>query len=311
MGRIYDDITQTIGQTPLIRLNRLTQSLDATVLVKCEFFNPLSSIKDRIGLAMIEQAEASGQLNGSSVLIEPTSGNTGIALAFVCAVKGYKLILTMPESMSEERRALLKGLGADIELTPAAAGMQGAVTRAYELANKIPGALVLQQFNNAAGPAAHENSTAVEIWNDCDGQLDAFVSGVGTGGTITGTGRALKTRNPSIHIVGVEPSTSQVINGRRPGPHNIQGIGAGFIPDNLDKSVLDEVIAITDEEAYETARKMAKLEGIPAGISSGATCCAALKLARRKDFAGKTIVAIVASAAERYLSTPLYRELIT
>ena len=310
MGRIYDNITQTVGQTPLIRLNRLGAENNATILVKCEFFNPLSSIKDRIGLAMVEAAEASGELEPGAVIIEPTSGNTGIALAFVCAVKGYELILTMPESMSAERRALLKGLGAKLELTPAGAGMRGAVNRAFELAKQLPKAVVLQQFNNPACPKAHEHTTALEIWEDCGGRIDVFVSGIGTGGTISGTGAALKRRYPGLRVVGVEPATSQVLQGRRPGPHNIQGIGAGFIPQNLDRNVLDEIVSVTDDEAYAVARQLAKLEGIPAGISSGATCAAALRIAARPEFAGKTIVTILASGAERYLSTPLYRDLL-
>jgi cysteine synthase A len=311
MGRIYEDITETIGQTPLIRLNRMTDGCLGTVLAKCEFFNPLSSIKDRIGLAMVESAEASGKLTSKTILIEPTSGNTGIALAFVCAVKGYRLILTMPESMSEERRALLRGLGAELELTPAASGMQGAVNRAFELAAQLPDAMVLQQFTNPACPKAHEHSTALEIWDDCGGTIHGFVAGVGTGGTITGTGRALKRRYPRLHITAVEPIGSQILSGRRAGPHNIQGIGAGFIPQNLDQSLLDEVIAVTDEQAYETARALAKREGIPAGISSGATCFAALQMARREAFRDKVIVVILASSSERYLSTPLYRDLVS
>jgi cysteine synthase len=310
MGRIYDDITQTIGRTPLVRLNRVTSGCQANVLAKLEFFNPLSSVKDRIGLAMVEQAEREGRIGPGAVLIEPTSGNTGIALAFVAAVKGYTLILTMPESMSIERRALLKGLGAELELTPAAQGMKGAVDRANALAKKIPGAVVLQQFANPANPNIHRSTTAVEIWDDTSGQVDAFVAGVGTGGTISGIGAALKERNPDLRVIAVEPSGSPVISGGRPGPHQIQGIGAGFVPTNLNREIIDEVIRIDDSQAYECARELARAEGIPAGISSGATCAAALQVAKRSEFAGKNIVVLVASAAERYLSTPLYRDLI-
>lgn len=310
MGRIYDDITQTIGQTPLVRLNRINEGCQATVLAKLEFFNPLSSVKDRIGLAMIEQAEKDGRLQPGSVLIEPTSGNTGIALAFVAAVKGYKLILTMPESMSVERRALLKGLGAELELTPAAEGMNGAVNRANALARKIQGAVVLQQFANPANPNVHRETTALEIWNDTAGKVDAFVGGVGTGGSISGIGGTLKEHNPQLSVFAVEPAGSSVLSGGRPGPHQIQGIGAGFVPENLSRDVIDEVIRITDADSYEYARRLARLEGIPAGISSGATCAAALQVARRPEFSGKTIVVLFASSAERYLSTPLYRQLV-
>jgi cysteine synthase A len=277
MGRIYDDITQTIGGTPLVRLNRVTEGCGATVLAKLEFFNPLSSIKDRIGLAMIEAAEASGQLDSDTVLIEPTSGNTGIALAFVAAVKGLRLILTMPESMSVERRALLMGLGADLELTPAETGMKGAVDRAYALAESLPKAIVLHQFSNAANPKAHRMGTAQEIWADTDGAVDAIVGGIGTGGSISGIGGALKEKNPALYVLGVEPARSAVISGHRPGQHQIQGIGAGFIPQNLDRSVLDECLPVMDDTAFDHARALARLEGIPAGISSGATCAAALQ----------------------------------
>lgn len=310
MARIYDDITQTIGHTPLVRLNRVTEGVGATVLAKLEFFNPLSSVKDRIGLAMIEAAERAGRIGPETVLIESTSGNTGIALAFVAAVKGLRLILTMPETMSIERRALLRGLGAELELTPAAGGMRGAVERAYSLAESLPDALVLHQFSNPAGPEAHRSGTAVEIWDDTDGVVDAFVAGVGTGGSITGIGGELKRRNPDLHLVAVEPSASQVLAGKRPGPHQIQGIGAGFVPQVLDRDLIDTLIPITDDAAYQMARRLAREEGIPAGISSGATCCAALKLAAMPRFAGKTIVVLFASSAERYLSTPLYRELL-
>ncbi|MCB9537733.1 MAG: cysteine synthase A [Myxococcales bacterium] len=310
MGRIYDDITQTIGHTPLVRLNRITEGCGATVLAKLEFFNPLSSVKDRVGLAMIEAAERAGDLKPETVLIEPTSGNTGIALAFVAAVKGLRLILTMPETMSIERRALLRGLGAELELTPAAEGMRGAVERAYAMAAELPNALILQQFDNPANPAVHARTTAEEIWDDTAGAVDAFVAGVGTGGSISGVGGALKARKPDLKVFAVEPATSAVIAGERPGPHQIQGIGAGFVPRNLDRGVIDACLKVTDEVAYDTARRLARLEGIPAGISSGATCAAALEVARRPELDGGTVVVIFASSAERYLSTPLYRDLV-
>ena len=310
MARIFDDITALVGRTPLVRLNRVTEGCAATVLAKLEFQNPLGSIKDRTGLAMIEAAERDGRLSPGSVLVEPTSGNTGIALAFVAAVKGYELILTMPESMSVERRALLAGLGARIVLTPEAEAMQGAVDRAYAIARENPGAVVLQQFQNPANPAIHQETTAVEIWDDTDGAVDVVVGGVGTGGSLTGIARALKPRKPSVQIVAVEPAKSAVLSGGRPGMHAIQGIGAGFVPKNLDRSQIDEIIRVDDDAAYQTARDVARLEGIPAGISSGATTCAALQVARRAAMAGKTVVVIMASGAERYLSTPLYRDLV-
>jgi cysteine synthase A len=310
MAHIYDDITQTIGRTPLVRLHRVTEGCTATVLAKLEFFNPLSSVKDRIGLAMIEAAERAGRITPRTVLVEPTSGNTGIALAFVAAVKGLRLILTMPEGMSVERRALLRGLGAELVLTPAAEGMAGAVRRAEELARELPDALILQQFDNPANPDAHRRTTAVEIWDDTDGQVDGLVAGVGTGGSISGIGSELKRRRPGFRVYAVEPSTSAVLAGRRPGPHGIQGIGAGFVPANLDRKLIDEVLTVTEDEAYEHARALARLEGIPAGISSGAACCAALRVARRRDMAGKTLVVVFPSSAERYLSTPLYRDLV-
>ncbi|MEZ4436115.1 MAG: cysteine synthase A [bacterium] len=310
MARIYDDITQLVGHTPLVRLNRITEGAAATVLAKLEFQNPLGSIKDRTGLAMIEAAERDGRIKPGTVLVEPTSGNTGIALAFVAAVKGYRLILTMPESMSIERRALLRGLGAELVLTPEAEAMQGAVDRAYALARELPDAVVLQQFQNPANPAIHERTTAAEIWDDTDGAVDVIVGGVGTGGSLTGIGRALKPKKPTLRIVAVEPSQSAILSGKRPGLHGIQGIGAGFIPKNLDRNLLDEIITVDDADAYDTARRIARLEGIPAGISSGATAHAALQLARRPALAGKLIVVIFASSAERYLSTPLYRDLV-
>ena len=310
MTKILDSIIDAVGSTPLVRINRLLPKSQVEIVAKLEFLNPLSSIKDRVGKAMIEDALDAGVINEQSVIIEPTSGNTGIALAFVAAVKGIKLILTMPETMSIERRSLLRGLGADVILTPANQGMHGAVSKAYELAKSTENAVVLQQFSNPSNPGIHQRTTAEEIWTDTEGQIDALVVGIGTGGSISGIGSYLKSKNPKIRIFGVEPSTSAVINGARPGPHEIQGIGAGFIPDNLDRSVIDECIEITDSEAFDIARKLARLEGIPAGISSGATCAAALKIAKRTEFNGKRIVVIFASCAERYLSTRLYRDLL-
>jgi cysteine synthase len=309
-GRIYDNILATIGNTPLIRLHRLAKEAGcvADVLVKAEFFNPLSSVKDRIALSMVEAAEASGKMHDQTVLVEPTSGNTGIALAFVCAAKGYKLILTMPESMSIERRKMLKQLGAELELTPAAKGMRGAIERAEEILATNPSALMLQQFKNASNPEIHRRTTAEEIWADTAGKVDVFITGVGTGGTITGTGEVLKAKKPSVKIIAVEPEDSPVLSGGKPGPHKIQGIGAGFIPDVLQKSVIDEVVTIGNETAFATARKIAKLEGIPVGISSGATIAAALEVGARPEMKGKTIVVIAASSAERYISTDLFSE---
>jgi len=309
-GRVYDDITQTVGGTPLVRINRLNQAGKATVLAKLEFFNPLSSVKDRIGLAMIEAAEAQGRLiPGKSVIIEPTSGNTGIALAFVAAVKGYRLILTMPESMSLERRKMLLLLGAELELTPAARGMSGAVARAEELAKDIESAVILQQFANQANPAIHRSTTAEEVWIDTDGQVDYVVGGVGTGGTITGIGQVLKSCKPQVKIIAVEPEASPVLSGGVPGPHKIQGIGAGFVPPILDRTVIDEILTISNDNAFETARRAARQEGIPVGISSGAALAAALEVAERPEAAGKTIVVIIPSFAERYQSTALFDDL--
>ena len=310
-GRVYDSILHTIGNTPLVRLNRLAEQAGcvATIYAKLEFFNPLSSIKDRIALGMIEAAEASGQLNKDTMLVEPTSGNTGIALAFACAAKGYKLTLTMPESMSIERRKMLKFLGAELELTPAAKGMKGAIARAEELVAEHPNALMLQQFNTPANPQSHSESTALEIWNDTQGAVDVFITGVGTGGTATGVGRVLKQKKPDVKIIAVEPEDSPVLAGGAPGPHKIQGIGAGFIPQNLDMSVIDEIIPISNATAFEVARKAAQLDGIPAGISSGATLAAALAVGARAEMRGKTIVVIVASIAERYISTDLFADL--
>jgi cysteine synthase A len=307
-GRVYDSITDTMGDTPLVRLNRLAKEGGAVadILLKLEFFNPLASVKDRIGISMIEDLEARGVIKPNTTLIEPTSGNTGIALAFVAAAKGYPLILVMPESMSIERRKMLLLLGAKLELTPAANGMKGAVARANELAKEIPNAVIPQQFENPANPAVHERTTAEEIWNDTAGKVDVVISGVGTGGTITGVGRVLKKRKPSVRMVAVEPEDSAILSGRQPGPHKIQGIGAGFIPGILDRGIIDEVITIGNETAFATARKVARMEGIPVGISSGAAVAAALEVAARKDMAGKTIVAIIPSFAERYLSTALF-----
>ncbi len=309
-GHVYDNILETIGNTPLIRLHRMAKQAGcvADVLVKAEFFNPLSSVKDRIALSMVEAAEASGKLKSDTVLVEPTSGNTGIALAYVCAAKGYRLILTMPESMSMERRKMLKFLGAELELTPAAKGMRGAIERAEELVASNPKALMLQQFKNASNPEIHRRTTAEEIWRDTGGKVDVFITGVGTGGTITGTGQVLKQKKSSLKVVAVEPEDSPVLSGGAPGPHKIQGIGAGFIPDVLAKDVIDEVITIGNQTAFETARKAAKLEGLPIGISSGATLAAALEVGTRPEMKGKTIVVILASCAERYISTDLFAE---
>ena len=305
-GRIYDSIIDTIGATPLVRFKRLGEGGHAQIVGKLEFFNPLASVKDRIGVALIEAAEASGALQPGGTIIEPTSGNTGIALAFVAAAKGYKLILTMPESMSLERRKMLQLLGAEIVLTPASKGMTGAVRQAEELAAATPGAIIPQQFKNAANPAIHSRTTAEEIWADTAGAVDILVAGVGTGGTITGVGRVLKARKPGLRVVAVEPEDSPVLSGGAPGPHKIQGIGAGFVPDILDRSVIDEILPIGNETALATARKAAKLEGVPVGISSGAALAAALELSARPENAGKLIVAIIPSFAERYLSTALF-----
>jgi cysteine synthase A len=309
-GRIYDNILATIGNTPLIRLHALALEAEcvADILVKAEFFNPLSSVKDRIALGMVEAAEASGKLKKDTVLVEPTSGNTGIALAFVCGAKGYKLILTMPESMSMERRKMLKFLGAELELTPAAKGMRGAIERAEEIITGNPNALMLQQFKNLANPEIHRRTTAEEIWRDTDGKVDVFISGVGTGGCITGVASVLKEKKPGVKIIAVEPEDSPVLSGGKPGPHKIQGIGAGFVPDVLDRSLIDEVMTIGNETAFVTARKASKLEGLPVGISSGATIAAALEVGARSEMKGKVIVVIAASAAERYISTDLFAE---
>ncbi|WP_420419127.1 cysteine synthase A [Pacificispira sp.] len=308
-GKVYDSILDTIGATPLVRLSRLTAAhgVEAEVLAKLEYFNPLSSVKDRIGYAMIQSLEEQGVAEpGKTALVEPTSGNTGIALAFVAAAKGYRLILTMPESMSMERRRMLKLLGAEIDLTPAELGMKGAIARAEELVQTLPDAVIPQQFAHPANPQIHRVTTAEEIWKDTAGNVDVLVAGVGTGGTITGVGEILKQRNPGIRIVAVEPEDSPVISGGKPGPHKIQGIGAGFIPDNLNKDVIDEVLRIANETAFATAREAAKLEGVACGISSGAALAAALEIAERPEMKGKTIVTVLASFAERYLSTSLF-----
>ncbi|MBN8532387.1 MAG: cysteine synthase A [Alphaproteobacteria bacterium] len=310
-GRIYDSILDTIGNTPLVRVPRLSKEYGcvADLLVKLEFFNPLASVKDRIAYGMIEAAEQSGQLKPGMTIVEPTSGNTGIALAFVCAAKGYKLILTMPESMSMERRRMLKFLGAELELTPAAKGMKGAIARAEEIVGSNKKAIMPQQFNNPANPNIHRITTAEEIWKDTGGEVDAIVAGVGTGGTITGCAEVLKPRRKSLKIIAVEPEDSPVLSGGAPGPHKIQGIGAGFVPGNLNRELIDEVITIGNQTAFDTARKVASTEGVPVGISSGATIAAALEVAARPEMKGKRVVVFAASFAERYISTDLFAEL--
>lgn len=309
MSRIFEDITKTIGNTPLVRLNRITEGVSATVLAKLESFNPLSSVKDRIGIAMIEDAEERGLLRKDSVIIEPTSGNTGIALAFVAAAKGYRLILTMPETMSVERRQLLKIFGAELVLTEGAKGMSGTVEKAEELAKTTPNSVILQQFNNPANPEIHRRTTAEEIWNDTDGKVDILVSGVGTGGTITGVAEVIKQRKKTFKAIAVEPETSPVLSGGEPGPHKIQGIGAGFVPQVLNKAVVDEIIRVKDEDAGAAARQLARLEGILGGISSGAALWAALEVAKRKENTGKLIVVVLPDTGERYLSTWLFQDI--
>ena len=310
-GKIYKSFLDTIGATPIVHLGALqkTEGVAAELCAKLEFFNPLSSVKDRIGLAMIEDLEASGKLKPGATLVEPTSGNTGIALAFVAAAKGYRLILTMPESMSVERRKMLRLLGAELELTPAARGMSGAIARAEQLLAEIPNSVMPQQFKNAANPAVHRRTTAEEIWKDCGGKVDVIISGVGTGGTITGLGDVLKQRNPGLKMIAVEPEDSPVLSGGQPGPHKIQGIGAGFVPEILNRGVIDEVLTVSNANAFAMARKVAKIEGMPAGISSGAALTAACEVGRRPGMAGKRIVAILPSSAERYLSTALFEGL--
>ena len=307
-GHIYDSIIDTIGNTPLVRLPRLTAELKpkGEVLAKLEFFNPISSVKDRIGASMIASLEHQGLIKPGTTIVEPTSGNTGIALAFVCAAKGYPLILVMPESMSIERRKMLALLGARLELTPAEKGMRGAVNRAQELLSEIPGSVMPQQFENAANPLIHRVSTAEEIWNDTEGKVDAIISGVGTGGTITGIGQVLKARKPSLKMIALEPEASPILSGGQPGPHKIQGIGAGFVPGILDRGVIDEVVQVSNDDAFAMARMAARIEGIPVGISSGAALAAAFRVASRDDYAGKQVVAIIPSFAERYLSTALF-----
>jgi cysteine synthase len=310
-GRIYSSITETIGDTPLVRIGRMAaeRGAKAEVLAKLEFFNPLASVKDRIGVAMIEALEASGKLKPGGTLIEPTSGNTGIGLAFAAAAKGYRMILTMPETMSIERRKMLAFLGAELVLTEAAKGMRGAIAKAEELQAATPGSIIPQQFKNPANPAIHRTTTAEEIWNDTEGRVDAFVSGVGTGGTITGVGSVLKERNPALRIIAVEPEDSPVLSGGAPGSHKIQGIGAGFVPDILERSLIDEIITVGNQTAFDTSRQLARMEGIPGGISSGAAMAAALEVASREGMAGKRVVVVIPSFAERYISSALFEGL--
>ena len=310
-GRIYDSITDTIGETPIVRLNRLPKErgVEANILAKLEFFNPIASVKDRIGVSMIDALERDGRIKPGGTLIEPTSGNTGIALAFAAAARGYRLILTMPETMSLERRKMLALLGAELVLTPGPQGMKGAIAKAEELKNEIPGSIIPQQFANPANPEIHRRTTAEEIWNDTHGGIDVLVSGVGTGGTITGVGQVLKPRKPSLRIVAVEPEDSPVLSGGQPGPHKIQGIGAGFVPEVLDRSVIDEVVTVGNQTSFDTARQVARLEGIPVGISSGAAVEAALQVGARAEMRGKNIVVIIPSFAERYISSALFEGL--
>ena len=310
MAKIYDDVTKLIGNTPLVRLNKLTEGLNATIVAKLEFYNPASSVKDRIGVAIVDAAERSGELPPGGTIVEATSGNTGIALAFVGAARGYNVVLTMPETMSKERRALLRAYGAELILTPGASGMKGAVDKAQEIAKERPGSILARQFANEANPEIHRRTTAVEIWDDTDGGVDILVAGIGTGGTITGVGQVLKARKPGVQIVGVEPAESAILNGGTPGPHKIQGIGANFVPEILDRTVYDEIIDVDAETAVAVARDAAKREGLLVGISSGAAIHAAIQLAKRPENAGKLIVVIIPSFGERYLTSVLYSDLM-
>ena len=310
MARIYDDVTQLIGNTPLVRLNKLTDGLDATIVAKLEFYNPASSVKDRIGVAIVDAAERSGELPPGGTIVEATSGNTGIALAFVGAARGYDVVLTMPDTMSKERRALLRAYGAELILTPGPLGMKGAVDKAQDIAKERPGAILARQFANEANPEIHRRTTAVEIWDDTDGAVDILVAGIGTGGTITGVGQVLKARKPGVQIIGVEPAESPILNGGAPGPHKIQGIGANFIPEILDRTVYDEIIDVDAETSVAVARDAAKREGLLVGISSGAAIHAAIQVAKRPENAGKLIVLIVPSFGERYLTSVLYSDLM-
>lgn len=304
--KIADDVTQLAGNTPLVKVNKLTKGLEATIVAKLEYFNPCGSVKDRIGVSMIEDAEKNGIIDKDSILVEPTSGNTGIALAFVCAVKGYKLILTMPETMSAERKGMLRAFGAELVLTPGSQGMKGAIDKADEIIKKNPKAIMLQQFKNAANPEIHRKTTAEEIWRDTDGQVDAIVAGVGTGGTITGISEVLKARKPSFQAIAVEPEASPVLSGGKPGAHKIQGIGAGFVPHVLNRKIIDRIVKVSNDDAFKTARRMVQEEGIFCGISSGAAMWAALKIAGEPEFKNKMIVVIIPSLGDRYLSTELF-----
>jgi cysteine synthase len=310
MAQVFDNITEVFGRTPLVRLNRVTDGAEATVLAKLEFYNPSASVKDRLGIGIVDAAEASGELRPGGTIVEGTSGNTGIALAMIGAARGYRVIIAMPETMSKERRALLRAYGAELVLTPGGEGMKGAVARAEQIAAETPGAVLAKQFENQANVEIHRLTTAEEVWNDTDGDVDIFVSGIGTGGTITGVGQVLKERKPEVKIVGVEPAESPILNGGAPGPHKIQGIGANFVPEILDRDVYDEIIDVNVDQAVATARRLGIEEGILGGISSGATVYAAVELAKRPENAGKTIVVIVASYGERYLSTVLYEGLL-